>query len=324
MAQAFLVQKSGGGINQTLPSQITAFTATADTTPSITLSWTNPTDYFEGVLIVKKIGSAPTGVSDGEKIYSGADTSFVDTAVEYGSEYFYRAFAYNAKKQYQTLYAVASATPVEGIPLSEFPVETLIRMVEGGEGVNFYLAKHDYESGLNGVGRQLMARKDCYDERQWHSSNVNAYATSDIDAWQNGDYKSLFSEAVQSMMGTTKFYYTVGNGNKTVTILERAIFLLSATEMGGKSSNDYYKMNSEGTTLSIAATLRNSLTNVMWTRTPSTGDYGSAFHIGASTTAAGNGVTAIAYSRPCFTLPADALVDPTPNADGSYNLLEVA
>ena len=39
-------------------------------------------------------------------------------------------------------------------------------------GLPFYLAKHDYESGLNGAGRTLFVRKDCYDERKWNSNNA--------------------------------------------------------------------------------------------------------------------------------------------------------
>lgn len=319
MAQAFLIQKSGGGgVNQTLPEQVTAFHAAANSTPAVVLTWTNPTEYFGGVLIVKKIGSAPTSPTDGEKIYSGTAETFTDADVQFDTKYFYRAFAYNAKKQYQTLYAVASATPVSGIALSELAEGALVNINEGGKAVPFYLAKHNYESGLNGAGRQLMVRKDIYDTRKWESSNVSTYATSDIDAWQNGDYKAKFSKAVQALMGTTKFYYTVGGNDKTLTTLKRAVFLLSATELGLSSSN----ANNEGTKLEIYSLLSSS-DFYFWTRSPHTGNNDYYVHVcGPSFIAARTSET---YgSRPCFTLPATALVNPTPNADGSYNLLEVA
>ena len=56
-------------------------------------------------------------------------------------------------------------------------VGSIVKLKENGVLVDFYVAKHDYENGLNGSGRTLVVRKDCYDTRQWHTSNVNAYAT---------------------------------------------------------------------------------------------------------------------------------------------------
>lgn len=323
MAQAFLIQKSGGGgVNQTLPEQVTAFHAAANSTPAITLTWTNPVEHFGGILIVKKIGTAPTSVTDGEKIYSGTAETFTDADVQFDTEYFYRAFAYNEKKQYQTLYAVASAKPVAGIPLSEMAEGTLIAINRAGVATNHYLGKHDYEPELNGYGRQLMVPEECYDERQWHSSNVNAYATADIDDWQNTDYKALFSEAVQEMMGTTKFYYTVGNGNTTVTTLIRSIFHLALSEFGLSASY----ANTEGTALPIASTLRIAYLNGsavnQWTRSSSKNDTETAYCSNTSGVAGRSMSTYTQGSRPCFTLPATALVNPTPNADGSYTLIE--
>ena len=116
MAQAFITRrKGGGGVNKDLPAQVTAFTATADSTPSITLNWVNPTEYWAGTLIVKKAGSAPEGVNDGEKVYKGEETSYTDFDVSFDTEYFYRAFPYNEKKQYQTLIVTANATPTKEI-----------------------------------------------------------------------------------------------------------------------------------------------------------------------------------------------------------------
>ena len=62
---------------------------------------------------------------------------------------------------------------------------SIIKLKENGVLVEFYIAKQNYESGLNGAGRVLVVRKDCYDQRQWHSSNINAYASSAIDTWLN-------------------------------------------------------------------------------------------------------------------------------------------
>ena len=179
--------------------------------------------------------------------------------------------------------------------LGSVAVGSIVKLNENGSPVEFYVAKHDYESGLNGAGRTLVVRKDCYDERVWNSTNVNAYATSDIDAWFNGTYKNLIASDIRATIGTTKFRYTPGNGNSTVTTLERAVFSLSVTELGKRNSN----ANVEGTTLPIAKKI-NQVNQ--WTRTPDTSSAGDVFIISY-----GDAVEDFCYrnngSRPCFTLP---------------------
>ena len=51
-----------------------------------------------------------------------------------------------------------------GIPLSDYEEGDIIKLNEGGSPVEFYVSKHDYESGLNGSGRTLVVRKDTYDD----------------------------------------------------------------------------------------------------------------------------------------------------------------
>ena len=131
-------------------------------------------------------------------------------------------------------------------------VGSIIQLKENGKLVSFYVAKHNYENSLNGMGRTLVVRKDCYDTRQWHSSNVNAYASSAIDSWLNGTYKNLLDADIRGVIGTTKIKYTPGNGNNTVGTLQRAIFLLSATELNRSAS----WFNVEGTALEIASSLQ--------------------------------------------------------------------
>ena len=149
---------------------------------------------------------------------------------------------------------------------------SIIKLKENGVLVEFYIAKQNYESGLNGAGRVLVVRKDCYDQRQWHSSNINAYASSAIDTWLNGTYKNLLDANIRTAMGTTKIYYTPGNGNNSKTTLQRSVFLLSATELG--QSHTY--MNAEGTALSstvlnlLKIAKLNGSAYPQWTRSPYT------------------------------------------------------
>lgn len=205
-------------------------------------------------------------------------------------------------------------------------VGSIVKLKENGVLVDFYVAKHDYENGLNGSGRTLVVRKDCYDTRQWHTSNVNAYATSAIDTWLNSTYKNLLDADIRGVIGTTKIKYTPGNGNTTVGTLERAIFLLSVTELGRSASY----ANTEGTALSIASSLQIAYLNgsavVQWTRSPLTGGTGSACCL-STDGGVGSGYCYGTYgSRPAFTLPStlsvsddgSVSVNTAPTISGSY------
>ena len=205
-------------------------------------------------------------------------------------------------------------------------VGSIVKLKENGVLVDFYVAKHDYENGLNGSGRTLVVRKDCYDTRQWHTSNVNAYATSAIDTWLNSTYKNLLDADIRGVIGTTKIKYTPGNGNTTVGTLERAIFLLSVTELGRSASY----ANTEGTALSIASSLQIAYLNgsavVQWTRSPSTGYTYRAYFLDTSGGVDNYGCNSTYGSRPAFTLPStlsvsddgSVSVNTAPTISGSY------
>ena len=185
---------------------------------------------------------------------------------------------------------------------------SIIKIKENGTLVDFYVAKHDYESGLNGTGRTLVVRKDCFDTRQWHTSNVNAYASSAIDAWLNGTYKAMLDADIRGVLGTTKFYYTPGNGTTSVTTLQRAVFLLSVTELGKTASY----ANTEGSALPIASTLQIAYKDgsavVQWTRSPRTHDTLSAFYLNTDGDVYVNYCSNTLGSRPAFTLPSNLSV----------------
>lgn len=205
-------------------------------------------------------------------------------------------------------------------------VGSIVKLKENGVLVDFYVAKHDYENGLNGSGRTLVVRKDCYDTRQWHTSNVNAYATSAIDTWLNSTYKNLLDADIRGVIGTTKIKYTPGNGNTTVGTLERAIFLLSVTELGRSASY----ANTEGTALSIASSLQIAYLNgsavVQWTRSPSTGNTSGAFYLSTNGNVGNGYCNNTLGSRPAFTLPStlsvsddgSVSVNTAPTISGSY------
>ncbi len=203
------------------------------------------------------------------------------------------------------------------IPLSNITPGAILYLNESGSPVPFYIAKHDYESGLNGAGRTLVVRKDCYDMRAFSNSN-NAYAGSSLDSWLCNTYLKLLDADIQAAIGTTKFYYTPGNGDMTVTTLQRAVFQLSTTEL---DKTPIYA-NTEGSALPIASTLqiayRNGSAVSQWTRTPLKGDTFRVYFLTAYGSDSRRSYTESFGSRPAFTLPATLAV--IANADGTYTL----
>lgn len=185
---------------------------------------------------------------------------------------------------------------------------SIIKLKENGTLVDFYVACHNYEQSLNGAGRTLVVRKDVYDQRAWHSSNVNAWASCTMRSWLNSTYKALLDADIQEAMGTTTYRYTPGNGNNTVTTRSDAVFLLSLTELG--QSHTY--ANVEGSALPIASTLQiayqGGSATTQWTRSPLTGGASGAWWLGSGGGVGGGGCTGSGGSRPAFTLPSSLYV----------------
>lgn len=204
------------------------------------------------------------------------------------------------------------AFPVPPLPtLGELAEGTLVKMNESGAPVEFYVAKHDYESGLNGAGRTLVVRKDCYNNRRWGGLNLADYDESSIDAWLNEEYKIVLDSWVQSLIGTTAFYCDLGNKGDT---LERSVFLLSVTELGETGS----EVNVEGSALPIASILQicsqNGSASTQWTRTQMNATTAWSLSKAGSTQSTLKNQSRGA--RPVFTLPSTVLVDENMNVIG--------
>lgn len=186
-----------------------------------------------------------------------------------------------------------------GTLLGDMELGTLVKLNENGTPAEFYVACHNYEAGLNGNGRTLVVRKDCYDKRVF-STKKASYSSSDLDAFLVGTYFNLLDAGVREMVGTTKFSST---GAPT---LERSVFQLSATEL-----KDYNEPK-EGSILPIASLLSvahlNGTAISQWTRTPFTSFPGFVYCLDVKGNINFVGFNNLCGSRPAFTLPASTLV----------------
>lgn len=203
-----------------------------------------------------------------------------------------------------------------GIPLSTVALGDILMLNENGSPVPFYVCKHDYESGLNGAGRTLLVRKDCYDKRIFDSSS-KIFAGSSIDTWLNGTWIKLLTLDVQSAAGTTKIYYYDGSNKKAVTT--RAVFLLSTAEFG---YSDYADTDGEPLDSAVRKLLSTAYYGGnsvgQWTRTPATWTRNDVYVImpsGHSTHMPCNDSYGV---RPAFTIPSTFPV--IQNPDGTYTL----
>ena len=168
-----------------------------------------------------------------------------------------------------------------------------VLMDEGSDVAEFIVAKHDYESELNGAGRTLLVRKHYAAIMAW-SSTWSTYASSSVNSWLNGEYFNAFSSAQKQAIDKTTIYYTPGfsdsycnSGSSKIATMAKSIFLLSYHEFGydtegsdapnWTTSSPSYKHN-EGTPLQNASgILKTMLASDMegssrgrsiWTRTP--------------------------------------------------------
>lgn len=189
---------NGGGGTPQLCEQVENFEAKYGNL-SVILSWTAPShdedNSFVGARIVRKIGSAPTGINDGMVVYEGTALSYTDTGLTDGTTYYYRAFAYNAKKKYQTAYRVVSLTAValdlnfasntweqimavchDGIVPDTWVAGDSKTMTIGGKSYQFDIVgkNHDtYTAG--GIAQLTFGLHDCYGTKYpMNSSGTNS------------------------------------------------------------------------------------------------------------------------------------------------------
>lgn len=206
-----------------------------------------------------------------------------------------------------------------GVPLSELTPGTILYINESGSPVPFYVAKHDYESRLNGAGRTLVVRKNCYNMQQFNDYNSinNEYANSILDNLLCNTYLNLLGSDIRAAIGTTKFYYTPGNSAWNMTTLQRAVFQLSLTEYG----LSIYVCNVEGSALPIASALQIAYLDgsavQQWTRSPARSDSSSLAIVTNAGAVGSQTYNFNAGSRPAFTLP--ATMEAQDNGDGTYS-----
>lgn len=257
----------GGGGTPQLCGQVENFEASLGNLSAI-LSWTAPSpdedNSFVGARIVRKTGSAPTGINDGTVVYEGTALTYTDTGLTDGTTYYYRAFAYNAKKKYQTEYRVASLTAIAS-NFADTDWDKIIEVCHSGnvpdtwfvgdskiitiDGVNYQFdivgKNHDtYTAG--GIAPITFGLHDCYGTRYpMNSSNTNS------TSWDGSKMRTETLAAILAKMpvniqngirAVNKLTATSGLNDAIKTASDK-LFTFSEMEVYGSATVSY---NGEG------------------------------------------------------------------------------
>ena len=157
----------GGGGTPQLCAQVENFRVIPGILSAI-LSWKAPEpdedNSFVGARIVRKTGSAPNGINDGTVVYEGTALSYTDTGLTNGTTYYYRAFAYNDKRKYQTAKKVVSLVAIAVDSTLNNNEWNVIKLVsDAGQGANYWSIGDRKAVTLNGtVGKLSLSNVTTY------------------------------------------------------------------------------------------------------------------------------------------------------------------
>lgn len=181
-----------------------------------------------------------------------------------------------------------------------------------------------YDESCNGT---WLLMKDIYENREWHSSNVNKYESSNIHAYLNSTFLNLFESNIRDVIKQVKIPYRKNGGSGGTTQqgangLPCKIFLLSAPEVHYEHSNvdsgegaalSYFASCATNAADSKRVAVMNNYTTSWWTRSSRTNYTSYAWGI----TTNGNlfdGEASDSYGiRPALVLPSNVLVDDSGN-----------
>ena len=213
------------------------------------------------------------------------------------------------------------------VALSTKAVGSVIKLKVGGTARNFIVVHKGkpsaaYDASCDGV---WLLMEDIYENRQWHSSNVNDYANSTIHSYLNSTFLGLFDANIQAQIKQVKLPYRPGSGASTTPVnsgangLSAKIFLLSGTEVSMAHSYipvlgaelDYFKGCQDTNADTKRVAKLNGSASFWWLRCPCcSSSYGATLAQYVSSNGSWNngGCSGTCGIRPALILPSSLLV----------------
>lgn len=210
--------------------------------------------------------------------------------------------------------------------LSTKAVGSTVKLKVNGTAKEFIVVHQGKPSSLydNSCDGTWLLMKDIYENRQWHSSNVNNLENSTIHSYLNGTFLNLFESNIRDAIKQVKLPYRKNGGSggsdqSGANGLLCKIFLLSGYEVGWTTSdNPYFPVDGaklsyfESGTGTSANNKRianlNGAVALWWLRSPVTGNADSVWLVSAN---GGYYYGSASYSggiRPALILPSTLLV----------------
>ena len=210
------------------------------------------------------------------------------------------------------------------VTLSSKAIGSTIKLKVNGSVKDFIVVHQGkpssvYDDSCNGT---WLLMKDIYENRQWHSSNINDYANSTIHSYLNSTFLNLFESNIKNAIKQVKLPYRKGSGTSTTVTsgsngLSAKIFLLSATETSFSFSSmpsgegaelAYFKGCADNSSDSKRVAYLNGSATVWWLRSPYCNSFRSALYVSSN---GGWNDSNCSYSygiRPALILPSTLLV----------------
>jgi hypothetical protein len=182
-----------------------------------------------------------------------------------------------------------------------------------------------YDDSCNGT---WLLMKDIYENRQWHSSNVNKYESSDIHTYLNNTFLNLLDSNIKNTIKQVKITYRSGGGSggsdqSGANGLPCKVFLLSGYEVGWTTSDNGY-FPEDGAKLSYFESGTGSSANnkriaklngsaAFWWLRSATGGTSSVWGVLSNGGYSRDYASSSYGIRPCIILSSDVLVDDSGN-----------
>lgn len=217
-------------------------------------------------------------------------------------------------------------------------VGSIVKLKVGGTAKEFIVVHQGKPSSLydNSCDGTWLLMKDIYEERAWHSSNVNKYESSDIHSYLNSTFLNLFDNNIRDAIKQVKLPYRMNGGSGGIDQsgangLLCKIFLLSGYEVGWTNDDSayfpvdgaklaYFNSGTDTSANNKRIAYLNGSAVYWWLRSPSINSTNSVWRVLSSGNYRGLGPSSSIGIRPALVLPSDALVDDSGNVTPPVDL----
>lgn len=183
-----------------------------------------------------------------------------------------------------------------------------------------------YDASCDGT---WLLMKDCYENRQWNSSESNVYETSTVNTYLNGPFLSLFDSNIQGIIKQVKIPYRKNGGpggtdQSGANGLSVKIFPLSGYEIGWTTDIDpylpvdgvklaYFESGTSTSAQNKRIAYLNGSAVDWWLRSMNGYSATSVWFVDSSGGFGTRGVSTSLGIRPALILPSTTLVDDSGN-----------